>query len=65
MSLIRLLLWKLFSLSKTFFDKSKAQLQAISKLALRSQTVEIAALSLRQDLLTKNVLMTDKKSPQQ
>jgi len=33
-------------------------LQAISKLALRAQTVEIAGLPLRQDLLTKNVLMT-------
>jgi hypothetical protein len=33
-------------------------LQAISKLALRAQTVEIANLALRQDLLGKNVLMT-------
>jgi len=33
-------------------------LQAISKLALRAQTVEIAYLPLRQDLLSKTALMT-------
>jgi hypothetical protein len=46
-----------FAMSKTFFDKSKAQLQAISKLTLWAQTDEIADLPLRQDLLTKNVLI--------
>ncbi len=30
----------------------------MSKLALRAQTVDIAYLPLRQDLLAKNVLMT-------
>jgi len=30
----------------------------MSKLAFRAQTVDIAYLSLRQDLLAKNVLMT-------
>ena len=48
----------LFALSKMFFDKSKAQFQAISKLAFGAQTDEIADLPLRQDLLTKNVLIT-------
>jgi hypothetical protein len=33
-------------------------LQAMSKLALRAQTVDIANLPPRQDLLAKNVLMT-------
>jgi hypothetical protein len=36
-----------------FFDKSKAQLQAIFKLALWAQTIKIAYLPLRQDLLKK------------
>jgi hypothetical protein len=33
-------------------------LQAIPKLALRAQTIEIADVPPRQDLLAKNVLMT-------
>jgi hypothetical protein len=37
-------------------------LQAISKLALRAQTVDIADLLLRQDLLAKNVLMTAQRN---
>jgi hypothetical protein len=37
-------------------------LQAISKLALRAQTVEIANLPLRQDLFAKNVLMTAQRN---
>jgi len=37
-------------------------LQAIPKLALRAQTVEIADLPLRQDLLAKNVLMTAQRN---
>jgi hypothetical protein len=37
-------------------------LQAISKLALRAQAVGIADLSLRQDLLAKNVLMTAQRN---
>jgi hypothetical protein len=41
----RLLPKSLFAWSKTFFDKSKA--------ALRAQTVQIADLPLRQDLLAK------------
>jgi len=50
----------LFSKSKTFFDPAykEARLQAMSKLAFRAQTVDIAYLPLRQDLLAKNVLMT-------
>jgi len=34
----------------------------MSKLALRAQTVDIANLSLRQDLLAKNVLMTAQRN---
>jgi len=34
----------------------------MSKLALRAQTVDIADLSLRQDLLAKNVLMTAQRN---
>ena len=34
----------------------------MSKLALRAQTVDIANLSLRQDLLAKNVLMTTQRN---
>ncbi len=48
----------LFSWSKMFFDKSKAcsrrvsaTLHFVSKLALRAQTIEVADLPLRQDLL--------------
>jgi hypothetical protein len=33
----------------------------VPKLALRAQTVEIANLPLRQDLLAKNVLMTPQR----
>jgi hypothetical protein len=33
----------------------------MSKLTLRAQTVDIAYLPLRQDLLAKNVLMTDQR----
>ncbi len=53
----------LFALSKTFFDKSKAcsrrfalGLHFVRKLALRAQTVQIANLPLRQDLLAKKRL---------
>ena len=65
----RLLPKTLFALSKTFFDKSKAcsrrvsaTLHFVSKLALRAQTVEVADLPLRQDLLAKNVLMTAQRN---
>jgi len=34
----------------------------VPKLALRAQTVEIANLPLRQDLLAKNVLMTAQRN---
>ena len=34
----------------------------MSKLALRAQTVDIADLPLRQDLLAKNVLMTAQRN---
>jgi hypothetical protein len=60
----RLLPKSLFAWSETFFDKSKAcsklalMLQLVRKLALRAQTVGIADLPLRQDLLARNVLMT-------
>jgi hypothetical protein len=37
-------------------------LQAIWKLALRAQTVQIADLPLRQDLLAKDVLMTAQRN---
>jgi len=37
-------------------------LQTISKLALQAQTVEIAYLPLRQDLLAKNVLKTAQRN---
>jgi len=37
-------------------------LQAIRKLALWAQTVRIADLPLRQDLLAKNVLMTAQRN---
>jgi len=37
-----------------FFDKSKACSRRFQKLALWAQTVEIAYLPLRQDLLAKN-----------
>jgi hypothetical protein len=56
---------KPFLFSKTFFYKSKAQFQAISKLALWAQTDEIADLPIHQDLLIKNVLMTFKGFRQQ
>jgi hypothetical protein len=36
--------------SATFFGKSKGLLQAISKLALRAQALDIAYFALRQDL---------------
>jgi len=65
----RLLPRSLFALSKTFFDKSKAcsrrfalGLHFVRKLALRAQTVQIADLLLRQDLLAKNVLMTAQRN---
>jgi hypothetical protein len=37
-------------------------LQAMSKLALRAQTVDIADLPLHRDLLAKNVLMTAQRN---
>jgi len=37
-------------------------LQAMSKLAFRAQTVDIAYLPLRQDFLAKNVLMTAQRN---
>jgi len=37
-------------------------LQAISKLALQAQTVEIACLPLRQDLGAKNLLTTAQRN---
>jgi hypothetical protein len=46
----------LFAWSKTLFDKSKTCSRRF--VALRAQTVQIADLPLRQDLLAKNVLMT-------
>ena len=59
----------LFALSKTFFDKSKTRsrrlaplLHFVRKLALRAQAVQIAYLTLRQDLLAKNVLMTAQRN---
>jgi hypothetical protein len=59
----------LFAWSKTFFDKSKAcsrrlalRLHFVRELALRAQTVQIADLPLRQDLLAKNVLMTAQRN---
>jgi len=44
------------------FKNLKGLLQAMSKLALRAQTVDIADLPLRQDLLAKNVLMTAQRN---
>ncbi len=65
----RLLPRSLFALSKTFFDKSKPcsrrlapLLHFVRKLALRAQTVQIADLLLRQELLAKNVLMTAQRN---
>jgi hypothetical protein len=53
----RLLSKSLFSWSKTFFDKSKGPLQAMSKLAFGAQTVDIAYLPAK-SFTAKNVLMT-------
>jgi hypothetical protein len=53
------LLKSLFALSKTFFDKSMARSRRFQNSPPSAdQTVEIASLPLRQDLLAKNVLMT-------
>jgi hypothetical protein len=46
----------LLACSHKLFDPSTGLLQAMPKLALRAQTVDIANLPLRQDVLAKNRL---------
>jgi hypothetical protein len=56
------LLKSLFALPKTFFDKSMARSRRLQNSPPSAdQTVAIASLPLRQDLLAKNVLMTTQR----
>ena len=52
----------LFACLKTFFDKSKARSRRFQNSPFKAQTVEIAYLPLRQDLLAQNVLKTAQRN---